>query len=190
MADDKPILAFTSQRRWESWLKANHLKSSGIWLRFAKKGSGLKSVTYAEAVESALCYGWIDGQALKDTDTTYLQKFTPRAKRSMWSKINRQKALVLIENGRMQPAGLAEIERAKLSGRWESAYDSWATMTVPQDLQSALDANPAAKAFFETLTSRNRYAILFRLHSAKKTETRERRLQQYIDMLERQQKLH
>ena len=190
MADDKPILAFASQRRWESWLKTNHSKSPGIWLRFAKKGSGLKSVTYAEAVEVALCYGWIDGQALKDTETTYLQKFTPRAKRSMWSKINREKTRTLIESGRMQPAGLAEIERAKLSGRWESAYDSWASMTVPDDLQAALDRNAVAKAFFETLSSRNRYAILFRLHSARKAETRERRLSQFVEMLTRNEKIY
>ena len=188
-SDDKPVLSFETQRAWELWLKTNH-KSSGVWVRFAKKASGLKSVTYAEAIEIALCYGWIDGQAKKDTEDTYLQKFTPRTKRSIWSKINRQKALALIENGRMKPPGLYEVERAKQDGRWDAAYDSWSRATVPDDLQVALGRNADAQACFDTLDCRNRYAILFRLQTTKKAETRVKKIQQFVEMLARNEKLY
>ncbi len=150
----------------------------------------MKTLTYAEAVEAALCYGWIDGQGKSIDDTAWLQKFTPRGPRSVWSKINRQKAETLIASGRMQPAGLAAIERAKQNGQWDNAYDSHRTATVPDDLQAALDANAKAKAFFATLDSANRYAILWRLQTAKRAETRARRIEQFINMLENHEKLH
>lgn len=185
-----PIVEFPHQKGWAAWLAKNHGKSTGVWLRLAKKDSGIPSVNYAEAVEVALCYGWIDGQARSDSETAWLQKFTPRGKRSIWSKINRQKALALIESGKMKPPGLAEVERAKADGRWEQAYDSPKAATVPEDLQAALDANARAKAFFATLSGANRYAILFRVQTAKKAETRAKRIQQFIQMLEKHEKLH
>lgn len=186
-----PILAFATPRAFETWLAKNHEKSAGLWLRIAKKGAGQTSVTYAEALEVALCYGWIDGQKGKgDDDTTWLQKFTPRSKRSIWSKINREKALALIEAGRMKPAGLREIERAKADGRWEAAYDGQRTATVPDDLAAALAKNAKARRMFETLNSVNRYAILFRIGNAKKPETRARRIEQFVEMLARGETLH
>ena len=185
-----PQIAFPSQKDWEKWLKANHSKSPGIWLQFAKKASGTPSVTYPEAIEVALCYGWIDGQKRSHSNAAWLQKFTPRGKKSIWSKINREKALALIENGRMKPTGLAEVERAKQDGRWEKAYDSPGNATVPPDLQTALNKNPKAKAFFATLEGRNRYAILWRIQTAKKAETRTKRIALFIDMLERGEKIH
>jgi uncharacterized protein YdeI (YjbR/CyaY-like superfamily) len=171
-------------------LEDNHETSSGVWLRLAKKSSGRKSVSYAEALEVALCYGWIDGQGKGEDESYSLQKFTPRAKRSMWSRRNREKVLALIEAGRMKPAGLREIERAKEDGRWDAAYDSPSTMKVPDDLQAALNRDPRAKTFFESLDSRNRYAVLFRLQNAKRPETRSRRLEQFVGMLARGEKLH
>ncbi len=172
------------------WLSKNHAKSPGVWLQIAKKDGAVKSVSYAEALEVALCYGWIDGQKKGFDASTWLQKFSPRGPRSIWSKINREKAEALIKSGRMQPAGLAAIELAKKNGRWEAAYDSHRTSTVPDDLQAALNQNPKAKAFFATLDSANRYAILFRLQTAKKTETRARRLEQFVRMLENHEKIH
>jgi len=145
---------------------------------------------YAEALEVALCYGWIDGQMKSDSATAWLQKFTPRGKKSTWSKINRQKALALIESGKMKPAGLAEVQRAREDGRWEQAYDSPKSATVPEDLQAALNANARAKAFFATLNGASRYAILFRVQTAKKAETRAKRIQHFIQMLEKHEKLH
>ena len=188
--DEKPILEFTRKRLWTTWLNKNHDKSSGVWLRLAKKDSGLKSISRDEALDSALCYGWIDGQSRSEGELTWLQKFTPRAKRSIWSKINRVKVQALIDNGEMRPPGLGEIERAKNDGRWEAAYDSPKTITVPDELRSALDKNRKAKQFFETLDSRNRYAILFRIQTAKKPETREKRIRDFISMLERGEKIH
>jgi uncharacterized protein YdeI (YjbR/CyaY-like superfamily) len=161
-----------------------------VWLRFAKKSSGLKSLTYDEALEVALCYGWIDGQSKSEDQSYWVQSFTPRGKRSIWSKLNREKALALIASGRMRRAGLAEVDRARTDGRWDAAYDSPSRITVPDDLQAALDENPAARAFFTTLDSRNRYAILFRIHTAKRAETRAKRLQQFVQMLARKEKLH
>lgn len=185
-----PILLFSNKKAWDKWLKANHLMSSGIWMELAKKTSATPSVTYAEAIEIALCYGWIDGQKKARSADAWLQKFTPRGRRSIWSKINREKALALIENGRMKPAGLAEVERAKKDGRWEQAYDSPGSATVPPDLQAALNRNTHAKAFFATLEGRNRYAILWRVQTAKKAETRAKRIELFIGMLERGEKIH
>ena len=185
-----PILAFESPDAWAIWLEEHHAVSKGVWLKLAKKGSGIASVTYAEALEVALCHGWIDGQKRSHDASAWLQKFTPRGKKSIWSKVNRDKALELIRSGRMQPAGLEEVERAQRDGRWEAAYDSQSNATVPSDLEEALDRSPKAKAFFATLDSTNRYAILFRLHTAKKVETRARRLEQFIQMLERGEKIH
>jgi uncharacterized protein YdeI (YjbR/CyaY-like superfamily) len=159
-------------------------------LQIAKKTGKLKTVTYAEAVEVALCYGWIDGQGKGLDESAYLQKFTPRGPRSIWSKINRTKAEALIKSGRMQPAGRAAIDRAKKNGQWDAAYDSHRTAAVPADLQAVLDQNSKAKAFFATLDSANRYAILFRLQTAKKPETRARRLEQFVRMLENHEKLY
>ena len=187
---DKPTLLFRDQKAWEAWLDKNHATSSGVWLRLARKGSGRQSASYDEALDVALCYGWIDSQG-KSADENYrLQKFTPRAKRSMWSMRNRNKALALIRSGQMKPAGLAEVERAKKDGRWSAAYDSPSRMTVPRDFQAAVNRNALAQAFFKTLDSRNRYAILFRLQTAKRADTRMRRIQRFVEMLAKNEKLY
>jgi len=185
-----PVKLFKSQKDWATWLDKNHARSSGIWLRIAKKTGKVITVTYAEAVEVALCYGWIDGQGKGLDESAWLQKFTPRGPRSIWSKINRTKAMGLMKTGRMKPAGLAAIDRAKKNGQWDTAYDSHRTATVPADLQVALNHHPEARAFFATLDSTNRYAILFRLQTAKKPETRARRLEQFVRMLENHEKLY
>jgi uncharacterized protein YdeI (YjbR/CyaY-like superfamily) len=185
-----PILSFASQKDWETWLDEHHRTSKGLWLKIAKKGSGIDSVDYAEALDVALCHGWIDGQKGAFDDTFWLQKFTPRGPRSKWSKINADKALALIDAKRMKPAGLAAIEQARSDGRWEQAYDSQSRATVPEDLQRELDKNPEAAKFFATLNSVNRYAVLYRIHEAKKPETRARRIEKFIGMLNRQEKLH
>ena len=187
---DAPTLLFQNQKVWTAWLAKNHGKSFGVWLRLAKKASGLRSVSHSEALEVALCYGWIDAQTKSDDENAWLQKFTPRAKKSIWSKINRQKALALIEAGQMKPAGLEEIERAKKDGRWDAAYDSPRAATVPDDLQAALEGNARAKAFFSTLNGQNRYAILFRIQTAKKADTRARRIRQFVEMLAKNERLH
>lgn len=185
-----PIVPFTDQAAWNRWLDRHHATSPGIWIHFAKKGSGIPSVSYHEALDVALCYGWIDSQKKGHDEKTFLQKFTPRGARSIWSTINRDKALALIDTGRMMPAGLAQVERAKSDGRWDAAYASQATIEVPADLQAALDARPRAAKFFKTLTSQNRYAILFRIHNAKRVETRARRIADFIAMLERHETIH
>jgi uncharacterized protein YdeI (YjbR/CyaY-like superfamily) len=187
---DYPVLHFEDQQSWRVWLHEYHAGSRGVWLRLAKKAAQVSSVQYAEALEIALCYGWIDGQKQADDDQFWLQKFTPRSARSAWSRINREKAEALIENGLMQPAGLSEVERARADGRWQAAYDSASKATVPDDLQQALDANPKASAFFATLDRQNRYAILYRVQTAKKAETRARRIRDYVAMLARHEKLH
>src|SRR6476659_2139039 len=189
-AQGLPRLAFRDQRSWADWLQINHGTSSGLWIQLAKKGSAGRSLSYAEAVEVALCYGWIDAQSKGNNETSWLQKFTPRRKRSIWSKINREKVERLISEGRMQPAGLAEVGRARQDGRWEAAYDSPRVATVPADLQTALKNRPQASAFFGTLNSQNRFAILFRLQTAKKSWTRARRIEQFIRMLENHEKLY
>lgn len=185
-----PIILFENQDAWTTWLAKNHEGEPGIWLRLAKKASGIDSVSYEQAVETALCYGWIDGQSKRYDDETWLQKFTPRGPRSIWSKINRDKVTVLINDGRMEPAGMAAIERAKQKGQWDAAYDSARNMTVPDDFQAALDTNKKAAEFFANLNSTNRYAMLFRIQTAKKAETRARRIEKFIQMLERHEKLY
>lgn len=187
--DGKPVRLFRDGKSWEVWLEKNHAASSGVWLRLAKKSSSRTSVSYEEAVLVALCFGWIDGQGRRQDDDFRLQKFTPRAKRSNWSKTNQERATELIKAGKMRPPGLAEIERAKSDGRWAAAYDSPRTMAMPPDLQAALNRNRGAKAFFETLDGRNRYAILLRLQTAKKAETRSRRLERFVEMLAKQERL-
>ena len=190
MGDELPVLAFESAADFERWLREHHDASPGLWVKIAKKGSGLASVTYAEAVEAALCFGWIDGQMRSLGETFFVQRFTPRAKRSMWSKRNREKVAELIAAGRMQPAGLREIERAKEDGRWDAAYDAPSTSTVPEDLQRELDRNAEAAAFFAKLDGRNRYAILHRIQTATKPETRSRRIERLVAMLAAGEKLY
>jgi uncharacterized protein YdeI (YjbR/CyaY-like superfamily) len=185
-----PIISFASQAEWGAWLAQNHGQSTGLWLKLAKKDSGIPSVTYEQAVESALCYGWIDGLKKSFDHQFWLQKFTPRGAKSIWSKINVEKVERLIASGQMQPAGLTTVEAAKLDGRWEQAYDSQKTVAMPDDFQAALDANPKAKAFYTTLNSSSRYSFLFRIQTAKKAETRAKRIEQFIAMLERGEKIH
>jgi uncharacterized protein YdeI (YjbR/CyaY-like superfamily) len=184
------VRLFKSKTDWAAWLDKNHQKSEGLWLRLAKKDSALRSVSYKEALEVALCYGWIDGHKKPESDEAWLQKFVPRTARSVWSKINREKAQALIGSGEMKPAGLAAIENAKQNGRWETAYDSPSAATIPADLQRALDANPQAAEFFKTLDRANRYAILWRIQTVKKAETHARKIDRYIAMLEKKEKLH
>jgi uncharacterized protein YdeI (YjbR/CyaY-like superfamily) len=185
---DLPILPFASRDAWRAWLEGQHATSDGLWLKFAKKGSGIETVTYDQAVEVALCYGWIDGQVRKFDEDYYLQRFTPRRPRSKWSKINRQRASELIERGEMKPAGLREVERAKADGRWDNAYDAPSTATVPEDLLRELDKSDVAREFFATLDSRNRYAILYQIQDAKRPETRARRIAKYVAMLAERKK--
>jgi len=184
------VTLFASKRAWAAWLKKEHRTSEGLWLRLAKKKSKMISVTYAEALEVALCYGWIDGQKRPESEEAWLQRFLPRSNRSIWSKINREKALELIAKGEMKPAGMEAIENAKNNGRWEAAYDSPSTATVPDDLQEALAAHPRALEFFKTLNRANRYAILWRIQTVKKAETRARKIEYLIGMLERGEKIH
>jgi uncharacterized protein YdeI (YjbR/CyaY-like superfamily) len=181
--DDLPILAFADPAAWERWLAAEHGSSSGVWLKIAKKSSGIATVTHAEALEEALCYGWIDGQRAPHDDTFFLQRFTPRRPRSKWSQVNRQKALELIEQGRMKPAGLAQVEAARGDGRWEAAYPPQSSLVVPEDFQKALDENPAAKEFFATLRGVRRYSFIYRISDAKRPETRARRIREFVAML-------
>ena len=186
---DTPIEC-SSAASWARWLKRHHASAAGVWLRIAKKDSGIASIDHPAALEEALCWGWIDGQRKSDDAQYFLQRFTPRTRRSIWSQINRAKVLKLIDEGRMQPAGLAEIERAKADGRWDAAYEGVAAATVPPDLQAALDANKKAAKFFATLDSRNRFAVLFRTQGAKKPETRARRIAQFVEMLAKGEKIH
>lgn len=185
-----PARLFKSKTQWAAWLESNHRKSTGLWLRLAKKNSGLQSVTYKEALEIALCYGWIDAQKRPEDERTWLQRFAPRSSRSVWSKINREKALELIASGAMKAAGMEAIEDARKNGRWEAAYDSPRGATVPSDFQAALEGSPRAKAFFATLDRANRYAILWRIQTVKQAETRARKIEQFIGMLEEKKKLH
>jgi uncharacterized protein YdeI (YjbR/CyaY-like superfamily) len=181
---EPPIVSFGDQGGWRAWLAAHHSDApEGVWLKIARKGSGVPSLDYPQAVDVALCYGWIDGQKKGLDEAHWLQRFTPRRSRSIWSKVNRAKAEALVEAGEMQPAGLAEMERAKADGRWDAAYDGQRTSTVPDDLAAALAADAVAREFFATLDSTNRYAILHRLQTAKKPETRARRLAQFVEML-------
>ena len=187
---DVPIRSFKTQKDFADWLEKNHTRSEGILLRIAKKNSGVKSITYQEALETALCFGWIDAIKLPENEKTWLQRFLPRRPKSIWSKINRDKAIALIDSGRMRPPGLAEVERAKGDGRWAAAYDSPANTKMPPQLQEALDRNPKAKAFFETVSRVNRYAVIWRVATAKNEDTRHARIKTLVDMLEKGKTLH
>ena len=187
---DLPVVPFASRDAWAAWLEERHATSDGLWLKLAKKGSGIDTVTYPQAVEVALCYGWIDGQVRKFDESYWLQRFTPRRTRSKWSKINRQRAIELIEKGEMKPAGLREVERARADGRWDAAYDAQSTAQVPEDLRRALEKNEAAREFFARLNSANRYAILYQIQDAKKPETRARRIAKYVAMLGEGKKIY
>ena len=189
-AETLPIISFETQQGWERWLTEHHTDTDGLWLKIAKKEAGISSVNYAEALESAICYGWIDGQKASFDDKYWLQKFTQRRAKSIWSKVNCTKALALIAEGRMQPAGIRQVELAQADGRWESAYESQSKITIPDDFQKELDNNPKAQEFFTTLNSVNRYAILFRIQTAKKPETRSARISTFIEMLSNNQKLY
>lgn len=189
-SSELPVILCQQPQDWADWLDRHHDTSAGVWLRLAKKASGQQSISYHEAVEEALCYGWIDSQSKRHDDQWWLQKFTPRGPKSVWSKVNREKVERLIASGHMKPAGLRAVEAAKQDGRWAAAYDAPSTASVPADFQTELDKNPVAKDFFATLDSRNRYAILYRLQTAKKAETRARRTQQFIDMLANKEKIY
>jgi uncharacterized protein YdeI (YjbR/CyaY-like superfamily) len=189
-SDDLPILAFETPQQWEAWLSEHYADTTGLWLKFAKKATGIPSVSYAEAVESALCYGWIDGQKNSFDEQFWLQKFTPRRPKSIWSKVNCEKATALIAAGRMQAEGLRQVELAKADGRWDQAYDGQSKMTVPDDLQRELEKHPDALAFFESLNNTNRYAIMFRVQTARKAETRAARIEKFIGMLTRGEKIY
>lgn len=190
MAGDTEIVSFESAEAFETWLSDQHATAAGIWLKLRKKGAGIVALDYPQALDVALCYGWIDGQKGKYDDQHWLQRFTPRKPSSRWSKINRDKVVALIEQGRMRPAGLAEVERAKADGRWQAAYDGARTSPVRDDLMAALAANPAAARFFETLDRQNRFAILYRIQDVKKPETRARRIEKYVAMLAEGRTLH
>lgn len=188
--DDEPEMTFASRADWAAWLADNHASSAGIWLMIAKKDSGERTVSYAEAIEVALCYGWIDGRKNARDDTHWLQRFTPRTARSRWSRINRDKAQALIDAGQMLPAGLREVERARADGRWDSAYAGQRSAEVPPDLARALAADDRAREFFATLSRANRYAILYRIHDAKRPQTRAQRIAKFVAMLANHETIH
>ncbi|HSI20365.1 MAG TPA: YdeI/OmpD-associated family protein [Verrucomicrobiae bacterium] len=185
-----PIKLFETPKDWESWLNENHPEPTGLWLKIAKKASGKRSVSYLEALDVALCFGWIDGQKQSYDAEYFLQKFTPRRAKSTWSKVNVENIARLTAAGLMQAPGLAAVEAAKADGRWDQAYDSSRTMEMPEEFRLALDAHPKAKAFFSTLNKANTYAILWRVQTAKKPETRQARIEKLIAMLEAGEKLH
>jgi len=185
-----PVLAFETQGAWREWLDGHHQESSGLWLRIFKKASGHATVTYAEALDEALCFGWIDSTKAASDDDSFLQRFSPRKPRSIWSKVNREHVARLIEAGKMQPAGLAVIEAAKANGQWDAAYDSASNMVLPEEFQVALDAHPEAKAFFESLNKTNQYSFYHRIQTAKRPETRTKKVAWALDMLLRKEKLH
>ena len=189
-ADSLPVVSFEDTDAWDAWLTAHAADSPGLWLKIAKKGSAGRSISYSDALDVALCHGWIDGQKGRLDDEYWLQRFTPRKPGSKWSKINTERAAALIESGRMRPAGLREVERAQGDGRWEQAYESQSRVTVPEDLARALAANQRARAFFATLDSRNRYAILYRIGTAKRPETRAKRIDAYVAMLSEHKKIY
>jgi len=189
-ADSLPVVSFEDTNAWDAWLTAHATDSPGLWLKIAKKGSAGRSISYSDALDVALCHGWIDGQKGRLDDEYWLQRFTPRKPGSKWSKINTERAAALIESGRMRPAGLREVERAQADGRWEQAYESQSRVTVPEDLARALAANERASAFFATLDSANRYAILYRIGTAKKPETRAKRIDTFVAMLSEHKKIH
>ena len=180
-----PTLLFESKKKFADWLAKNHDKSVGVWVKLAKKGSGIPSITITEALDVALCYGWIDGQRASFDENYYLQKYTPRRPKSIWSKINVENVKRLIASGEMKPSGLIAVEAAKQDGRWAAAYASQKNISVPADFQSALSKNEKAKAFFESLTGSKSYSFLFRIETAKKAETRMKRILQFVEMLEK-----
>ena len=188
--DPLPVMTFESTDAWDTWLAAHHTDSPGLWLKIAKKGAAGRTVSYSDALDVALCHGWIDGQKGRHDDEYWLQRFTPRKPGGNWSKINTDRAAALIASGRMRPAGLREVERAQADGRWEQAYESQSRVTVPEDLARALAANERAGAFFATLDSANRYAILYRIGTAKKPETRAKRIDTFVTMLSEHKKIH
>ena len=184
------VVSFASAEEWRTWIAEHHAKSNGVWLRLYKKDSGEKTVSYAEALEEALCYGWIDGQVNKYDATSYIQKFTPRRPKSIWSKRNTEKAERLIQEGKMEKAGMHQVELAKADGRWQQAYDSYKNMKVPEDFLQLLSKNEKAKTFFDGLNKANQYAIAWRLQTAKKPETREKRLKEILQMMSEGKKFH
>lgn len=185
-----PVLSFGTTRAWSKWLATHHASSPGVWLKISKKGTRSESVTYAEALGIALAWGWIDGQKDRLDEARWLQRFTPRRAKSPWSKINRAKVEVLIAAGAMEAPGLREVDRAKRDGRWERAYDSAASATMPEDLAAAFARNSAALAFFEMLDGANRYAILYRVQTTKKPETRAQRIMRFVEMCARHERIH
>jgi uncharacterized protein YdeI (YjbR/CyaY-like superfamily) len=189
-ADGLPVLSFASPAEWRAWLVENHSSAPGVWVSIAKKGSGIESVRYPEVLEEAICFGWIDGRRERLDERRFLQRFTRRRARSPWSRINREKAESLIELKLMAPAGHAEVDRARGDGRWERAYAPQRRAVVPEDLQAKLDSRPGAAAMFATLSSQNRYSILYRLEQAKRPETRARRLATFVAMLEAGETIH
>jgi len=189
-AKDLPILECPDRSAWGRWLEDHHDSSGGVWLKIGKMGSSATTVTYPDALEEAIRCGWIDGQKRAHDDSFWLQRFGPRAPRSKWSQVNRRKATELIEQGRMRPAGLEQVEAAKRDGRWEAAYAPQSTVTVPEDFQTALDANPTANEFFATLKSSERYSFVYRIHDAKRPETRARRINEYVAMLAAGKTIH
>jgi len=187
---DLEVIPFETPKKFENWLKKNHKTSNGIWLRLFKKDSKQKSITYEEAVIEALCFGWIDGQSNKYDDQSWIQKFTPRRPKSIWSQRNKERIEQLTREGRMKPPGMAEVEKAKADGRWDKAYAPPSEMTIPADFLKALSGNKKAKAFFDTLNKTNTFAIAFRLQTAKKEETRQRRMKVIMTMLAKGKKFH
>jgi uncharacterized protein YdeI (YjbR/CyaY-like superfamily) len=187
---DLLLIPFSSPSEWEQWLEQNHAVSKGIWLQMFKKGSGIASVIYAEALEVALCYGWIDGQIKSIDELSYMQRFTPRRPKSLWSKRNIEHVARLAKAGRMKPAGIKEAEAAKADGRWEIAYDPQSSMTVPQDFITELSKDSKASAFYESLNKANKYAVAWRLQTAKRPETREKRIKEIVEMMAREEKFH
>lgn len=188
--NDLPVMSFSRPEEWSNWLENNYQSLTGIWMKFYKKGSGITSINYKEALDEALCYGWIDGQAKPFDDKSWLQRFTPRRARSIWSKRNIENISRLESDNRMKPSGLMAVEAAKADGRWDKAYDSPGNMAVPDDFLNELSKDKKATAFFETLNKSNKYAITWRLQTAKKAETREKRIKTILEMLQRGEKFH
>ena len=188
--EEHEVHMFASAGEWHAWLKKHHAKNTGIWLRIGKKNSGLITVSYDDAVETALCHGWIDAIRKSYDAVSFVQRFTPRKPKSIWSRVNRDRAIALIKAKAMTPAGLAAVEIAKANGEWDRAYSPASTITEPKDLLAALRKSRRANALYKELNAQNRYAILHRLEKAAKPETRARRLAQFIDMLERGQRIH
>ncbi len=188
--DEAEVHTFASAGQWHAWLKKQHAKSTGVWLRIGKKNSGSITITYDDAVETALCHGWIDAIRKSYDAVSFVQRFTPRKPRSIWSQVNRERVIALAKAGAMMPAGLAAVEVAKANGEWDRAYSPASTITEPQDLLAALRKNPRAKAFYATINAQNRFAILHRLEKSAKPETRAKRLAKFVEMLERKEVLH